>query len=549
MNNIKLSLKFNKGKCMKKILIPILFIFLTGCFYIEDVEPVNTSGVKIQPDGITISSKGDVTFSELYYNSTHNLHRLRNKEIYTLAAYCGKKNLGTSTYYSSSQLPQLAGYGSAKNNRNIKNFNYDMETYQQIYENGQMNADTFMRQLEKEILENNKNNLIKQVYTQKSNKALPELNSHRNFKVLAFNNNSNYSSTVNVNAILLGISERALIYVDINDIDILTKFIAGSTTETHISDYAQFFDKLYPKMHEWFGQENDIDGNDRIIILFSHVMGDGVIGYFNPGDKSKGGWKSNYADMFYINSKEEWQGSFIKVCIAHEFQHMIFFDIRIRNGVSTTEAWYNEALSAAAEYLTSQEFKIPAKNHKKWMSLGFLNGRWQGLSLTNWTQNNYGYGGIFIRYLMDQYGTDIIYSLSNSSKKGITAIEQATGEDFDEIFKNFTRALVLSGRIDETHPDYNPKYMFKTINFNKPYNTTEDDDNYSEFNVGKLMTSHNIAQHAGKVYIKPVHYSINFSKWNLNFGYMDYDGYTSGNFPRIDMTTAALFAFSPGVYE
>jgi len=531
---------------IKKLFLLITILLLTGCFYVDELEPDNSSGIEVQPGGITIASKGDVTFSELQYNSTHNLHRLKNKEIYTLAAYYGKKNIGGSSYYSSSQLPQLTGNGSVRTNRSSKSINSGIQNEEQVYEDGQINADTFMRKLEQDILEKSRNELIKQATVQNTIKTLPELNSYRSFKVLTFNN---YSSIVNVNAILLGITEKALIYVDTRDIDILTKTIPESTTETYIDNYALFFDKLYLKMHEWFGQENDIDGNNRIIILFSRAMGEGVIGYFNPGDKYQGGWNSNYADMFYINTKEEWQGSFIKVCIAHEFQHMIFFDMRTRNGVSTTETWFNEALSAAAEYLTSQEFRIPAKNHKRWMSIGFLNGRWQGLSLTNWTQNNYGYGGIFIRYIIDQYGTEIINSISNTTEKGITAIEQATGEDFDEIFTNFTRALVMSGRIDEAHPQYNPKYMFTSVNLNKTYNTAEDDDYYSGFNVGRLMTSHTITQNAGKVYIKPVHYSINFSRWNLDFGFIDYDGYTSGNLPRIEMTKAALFAFKPGVYE
>ncbi|MGE5605515.1 MAG: hypothetical protein ACM3YE_07485, partial [Bacteroidota bacterium] len=139
---------------------------------------------------------------------------------------------------------------------------------------------------------------------------------------------------------------------------------------------------------------------------------------------------------------------------------MIYFDQHYNQGVTDSCSWLNEALSQAAEYYNNY-----LDNHLAWIQ-AFLAKDWYYLSLTHWTSNNYGYSAIFIRYLIDQYGDTAILKIAQSNKVGIAAVEDATGQDFNTIFINFSRALLLSGT-DTTSPLYN----FKTLNLRslQPY--------------------------------------------------------------------------------
>jgi hypothetical protein len=80
--------------------------------------------------------------------------------------------------------------------------------------------------------------------------------------------------------------------------------------------------------------------------------------------------------------------------------------------------------------------------------------------LTHWTQYNYGYGAIFIRYLIDRFGDTAIKNMCDTNRVGIAAVESATGTDFNTLFNDFTRALVMSGTGDSN----DPKYRFTTLN-------------------------------------------------------------------------------------
>lgn len=151
-----------------------------------------------------------------------------------------------------------------------------------------------------------------------------------------------------------------------------------------------------------------------------------------------------------------YQGNIVKGTLAHEFQHMIYFDEHYNQGVIFTYTWLNEALSQAAEYYNSY-----FKNHLDWIKYDFLlNDNWYALSLTHWTRDNYGYGSIFIRYLIYRFGNTAIKNMCSTNLVGITTVEAATGTDFNTLFNDFTIALVMSG----TGDSIDQKYNFTTLN-------------------------------------------------------------------------------------
>jgi hypothetical protein len=135
---------------------------------------------------------------------------------------------------------------------------------------------------------------------------------------------------------------------------------------------------------------------------------------------------------------------------------MIYFDEHYNRGGNDTYIWLNEALSQAAEYYNNY-----LENHHAWIK-SFLVGDedQKNLSLTNWTDVNYGYGALFIRYIIDRYGDGTIKDMCATNRSGINAVEAATGDDFNDIFADFVRALLMSG----TNDSDDPRYKFTSLN-------------------------------------------------------------------------------------
>lgn len=254
------------------------------------------------------------------------------------------------------------------------------------------------------------------------------------------------------------VSDRAYFFVDDRNIDAMEPYLDGE------NGYGAAFDSIYDVNHAKFGTENDTDGNGKVIVVFTQELVSGTLGYFYAVDKFSSEYfeASNEGDIFYITTDADCQGDVVKATLAHEFQHMIYFDEHYDRGVIETKIWLNEALSQAAEYYNGY-----LENHHGWIARFLYNNNdeeeygWLALSLTHWTVNNYGYGAVFIRYLIDQYGDAAIGKMCATNKVGIAAVEAATGRNFNTIFTEFTRALVMSGASSTENP--NPRYRFTTL--------------------------------------------------------------------------------------
>lgn len=247
------------------------------------------------------------------------------------------------------------------------------------------------------------------------------------------------------------ISDHAYFFVD-NDVI--------SAMEPFLADYGTAFDALYHVNRAKLGEENDVDGNGKVIVVFSGVITDNMLGYFWSVDKferTPTNQYSNEGDIVYLTADAEYQldqGDYIPATLAHEFQHMIYFDEHYDRGASSSLAWLNEALSQAAEY-----FNGYFDNHESWIA-SFLETYGRGLSLTHWTSSNYGYGAIFIRYLIDRFGEAVAGELCATADIGIEAVENATGMGFNALFMDFLKAMVISGTGDSNEPEYS----FTTLN-------------------------------------------------------------------------------------
>ena len=176
---------------------------------------------------------------------------------------------------------------------------------------------------------------------------------------------------------------------------------ASAVTEQHLDYLAGELEEKLPLMREKFGYENDIDGNGKLIYVIAETE-ESVFGYFYAVDKYEGETDSNNGDILYINalyfSEFEKYKIDLAATLVHEFQHMAFFDTLVRLG---------RTHSAAVDY---------------------------GLSL------------LFMRYLQERFGESFIKKIYSSSQTGTASVEEAIGVDFNTLFEDFVRMILLTGR-------------------------------------------------------------------------------------------------------
>lgn len=179
-------------------------------------------------------------------------------------------------------------------------------------------------------------------------------------------------------AVVASVSNKAILMVDTLDGAPSTLF-----TQAQMDSITAEFDNVtYPTDAAYFNTPTDIDGNGRVIMLFTgqinkltppnQPQGTGFIaGFFFAGDffppvgnsQAQGCAESNQAEVFYLLSPDPTGAKFGNIrtassvrqgtrgTIAHEFQHMINAGNRFQNPqVQSFEAtWLDEALAHFAE--------------------------------------------------------------------------------------------------------------------------------------------------------------------------------------------------------
>lgn len=252
-------------------------------------------------------------------------------------------------------------------------------------------------------------------------------------------------SSRSVDAVCRRVSRYAAVYVD----------TAVTVDSAALEVITAEFDRMVPEMHRLFSHESDIDGNGTVLFLLTPLE-PGLYGYFYAQDKypdGTGGEFSNEADILYVNAdcfadfkthRDDLIATFI-----HEFQHMILFDHRTRLGKPQLPVWLNEGLSMLSEYYAG--YALP---HGRYLEALFEN---QGISLIEnhpFPLPNYGYSLLFLRYLRERWGDDVIRRLYDSSYSGVAVISDATGVGFNTLFSDFVTMIAVTGREIEQDERY-----------------------------------------------------------------------------------------------
>lgn len=221
---------------------------------------------------------------------------------------------------------------------------------------------------------------------------------------------------------------------------------------------AEFSEQIYPTNRAFFGSEwtPGIDEDPHIYFLFTGGVGGTILGYFSSADEipMEAHPYSNAHEMFILNADNlNLYGEQVRSTLAHEFQHMIHWNVD-RN----EDTWLNEGFSMLAELINDYS---PGSHDSVYVHS-------PDVQLTSWGQAgesnipHYGASFLFTAYLLDRFGEEATQAIVATPLNGMESIDQVlqelaftdsqTGETptAEDVFTDWTVANLLG---DETVSD------------------------------------------------------------------------------------------------
>lgn len=292
---------------------------------------------------------------------------------------------------------------------------------------------------------------------------VPVVGERRTFNVLNRDNGFD-----RVTAEVRRVSPRAVLWVDVA--------AATSLTATDLQGFADVFeDPIHDGMVQVFGSPSDIDGDQRVGILFTPAVNrltapgssSFIAGYFYGCDlvsraRCDG---TNSGELLYSMVPDPtgaWGDprsrasvlAAVPPVLAHEFQHMISF---ARRGFSSDVLWLSEGLAHAAEDVVADMldqrgdasgangFRAGNRNRasrylRSTRTVRLLSPEQPG------TLEQRGAAWLLLKYLQAHHGGyTLLRTLTGSSKTGVSSVAAATGRPWQDLWSDFGVALWADG--------------------------------------------------------------------------------------------------------
>jgi hypothetical protein len=315
----------------------------------------------------------------------------------------------------------------------------------------------------------------------RSNAPLPALGERRVFNTLTPD-----GGNTRITAEVVAVTSHAILYQDV-----------AAPSEFGLADYqrfgALFDDPIYSSETAVFGGVGDVDGNQRVIIVFtprvnalaSGSTGSYIAGYFYSCDLLSRARcdASNGGEIFYSMVPDP-EGVFGQVhtsdnvfrtvppVLAHELQHMISH--RARNGTSD-ELWLAEGLAHSAEDLVGSV--LAARGDpiaSDFFAANHANARRYIENIGNTaivddvspgTVALRGASWLLLRYLRSQYGgSQVLTRLTATTETGIDNVAAATGVPWSTLLSDFAVAIFADDAPDLAGVSIPARFTFPDIN-------------------------------------------------------------------------------------
>ena len=259
-----------------------------------------------------------------------------------------------------------------------------------------------------------------------------------------------------VEATLRYLGTNAAVYVDDDN------WMQGEAAvdQDFVDEHGQFFDTTtYPELTSVFGEPGDVNRDDHVAILFTeHATegGAGGVAFFFGGDLFQRNrldprFPTNSMEILYVAPPNTPDTTFrpdqVAAIIGHELQHLInfYYHSLVHGGGDGThdeERWLDEGLAhLAQDYVGSELYSNRGFVERYLESSDFV-----GILVDSFVPNVNQRGGAYLlcRYIADRFGDEVLNKLADTGKQGITNIEAATGIPFEELTRDWSRAVFLS---------------------------------------------------------------------------------------------------------
>ncbi|MDC7218731.1 MAG: InlB B-repeat-containing protein [Spirochaetales bacterium] len=248
---------------------------------------------------------------------------------------------------------------------------------------------------------------------------------------------------------------KSYLYAETDHCQIYVEDGADVSVSTAESIADEFENNIYPKITTNFGDESDVDGNGKIILLYLDIQdgfsgsGGYIGGYFHSLHcySTSVYEDSNEADMIFLDTYPSTAGSdSSNETVAHEFQHLINFNVNALVGGSAQDTWVNEGLSSAAEYVYSEEVSTSRVDYYNtdpyaYDSDNLATSIVYGNNFFRWNNDleDYATVSLFFQWLRihDPDGIGIYKEILNSSYSDYQAVTEATSSWTDTSYSDF----------------------------------------------------------------------------------------------------------------
>jgi hypothetical protein len=281
----------------------------------------------------------------------------------------------------------------------------------------------------------------------------PTVGSLRTFTVCAAMDCSTFKQ---VTGRVRAVSAHVAVYVD-------TLAPAGGLDSASIAALSQTFDTHgYDVDTAAFGGISDIDSNGVVITLMTPVVnsfvtaaqcvaGGYVAGFFFPPDLDpQVATQFNDGEIFYTivadpNGTLSCSHSVADVeytlpsTFVHELEHVISFNqhVLLRGG-DLEDLWLDEALASFAEELAGRSFLPDQTTFSQYVVPNLFNaseylaspGSYFLLQTGDTVLAEFGAGWLYVRYLVDQFGSSVTNKLEETALIGTTNVTAQTGVPF-----------------------------------------------------------------------------------------------------------------------
>ena len=277
-----------------------------------------------------------------------------------------------------------------------------------------------------------------------------ELGERENFFV---DEGYDYYSRSSVDAFRAYESENAVFYIEERYYDSLSNVqkISVKNQVRLIGD--EFDETIYPTTRKIFGEEWNpgIDGSEKIVVLFNRLQY-GIGGYYYPYDEypkdSLDDGISNESEIIYLNPDFLKSGK-VEGFLAHELQHMIYWNEKTRSDGLVDELWMNEGRSELASALVEDALGKSFGSQNLSVRMEDFLKNYED-SVMDWSEsdNNYATVNIFMEYLKDHFGTGIFKRLNDTRKTGGENLDHVLRTDegisLEAMFTNWTLANYIN---------------------------------------------------------------------------------------------------------